>query len=59
YNELIKVLSQDMTVWSIMSVNGFIPLKEFMWMLILGYIAAGALISACGTVMSTKKYLKV
>lgn len=59
YNELIKVLSQDMTVWSIMSVNGFIPLDEFMWVLILGYIAAGALISACGTVMSTKKYLKV
>lgn len=59
YNELIKVLSQDMTVWSIMSVNGFIPLKEFMWTLILGYIAAGAVISAFGTVMSTKKYLKV
>ncbi len=59
YNELIKVLSQDMTMWSIMSVNGFIPLDEFMWMLILGYVAAGALISACGTVMSTKKYLKV
>ncbi len=59
YNELIKVLSQDMTVWSIMSVNGFIPMKEFAFMLVLGYIAAGALISACGTVMSTKKYLKV
>ncbi len=59
YNELIKVLSQDMTVWSIMSVNGFIPLKEFMLTLILGYVAAGAVISAFGTVMSTKKYLKV
>ncbi len=59
YNELIKVLSQDMTVWSIMSVNGFIPLNEFMWTLILGYVAAGAVISAFGTVMSTKKYLKV
>lgn len=59
YNELIKVLSQDMTVWSIMSVNGFIPMKEFAFLLVIGYIAAGALISACGTVMSTKKYLKV
>ncbi len=59
YNELIKVLSQDMTVWSIMSVNGFIPIDEFIWLLVLGYIVAGALISACGTVMSTKKYLKV
>lgn len=59
YNELIKVLSQDMTVWSIMSVNGFIPLKDFSLILIAGYVVAGALISACGTVMSTKKYLKV
>lgn len=59
YNELVKVLSQDMTVWSIMSVNGFIPLKDFSLILIAGYVAAGALISACGTVMSTKKYLKV
>ncbi len=59
YNELIKVLSQDMTIWSIMSVNGFIPLSEFMWILIGGYAAAGAVISAFGTVMCTSKYLKV
>lgn len=59
YNELIKVLSQDMTVWSIMSVNGFIPMKEFAVMLVIGYVAAGAVISAFGTVMSTRKYLKV
>lgn len=59
YSELIKVLSQDMTLWSIMSVNGFIPVGEFVWKLIIGYAAAGMLISAFGTVMSTRKYLKV
>lgn len=59
YSELVKVLSQDMTIWSIMSVNGFIPVSEFAVKLIIGYIAAGMLISAFGTVMSTRKYLKV
>ena len=59
YSELIKVLSQDMTFWTIMSVNGFIPLESVIWKLSAGYIAAGTVISAVGTVMSTRKYLKV
>lgn len=59
YSELIKVLSQDMTFWSIMSINGFIPLGSIIWKLSIGYIAAGTVISAAGTVMSTRKYLKV
>ena len=59
YSELVKVLTQDMTLWSIMSVNGFIPVSEFVVRLAAGYAAAGMLISAFGTVMSTRKYLKV
>ncbi|MCH5348232.1 MAG: ABC transporter permease [Oscillospiraceae bacterium] len=59
YGELIKVLSQDMTLWSIMSVNGFIPVEDVIWRLAAGYLAAGTVISAAGTVMSTRKYLKV
>lgn len=59
YNELIKVLSQDMTIWSVMSINGFIPLDEFLWKIVISYAGAGTLISAFGTVMSTRKYLKV
>ena len=59
YSELIKVLSQDMTIWSIMSVNGFIPMSEFAVKLVIGYAAAGMIISGFGTVMSTRKYLKV
>ena len=59
YSELVKVLSQDMTLWSIMSVNGFIPVSEFIWKIFIGYAAAGMVISAFGTVMSTRKYLKV
>ena len=59
YSELIKVLSQDMTFWSIMSVNGFIPIESVVIKLAAGYILAGTVISAVGTVMSTRKYLKV
>ena len=59
YSELIKVLSQDMTFWTIMSVNGFIPLESVIWRLAAGYVIAGTVISAVGTVMSTRKYLKV
>ena len=59
YSELVKVLSQDMTIWGIMSVNGFIPISEFLVKLVIGYAAAGMIISAFGTVMSTRKYLKV
>lgn len=59
YTELIKVLSRDMTIWSIMSVNGFIPVGDVIWRLAACYIIAGAVISAAGTVMSTRKYLKV
>lgn len=59
YVELVKMLSQDTTILSILSVNGFIPVGNIIWKLSLGYIAAGAFISAVGTVLSTRKYLKV
>ncbi len=59
YSELVKMLSQDMTLWSIMSINGFIPLKSVIWQLSAGYIIVGTVIGALGTVMSTRKYLKV
>ncbi len=59
YSELVKMLSQDMTLWSIMSINGFIPLKSVIWQLSAGYLVVGTVIGALGTVMSTRKYLKV
>ena len=59
YSELVKVLSQDMTFWSIMSINGFIPMQSVIWPLAFGYLVVGTVIGALGTVMSTSKYLKV
>lgn len=59
YSELGRVLMQDTTLWTAVGASGLINLKGVMWKIILGYIAAGALISAVGTVMSTRKYVKV
>lgn len=59
YSELGNVLMQDTTLWTAFGVSGLININSVMWKIILGYIAAGALISAVGTVMSTRKYVKV
>lgn len=59
YSELGKVLMQDTTLWAAFGVSGLININSVMWKIIVGYIAAGALISAVGTVMSTRKYVKV
>lgn len=59
YSELGKVLMQDTTLWTAVGAAGLINIQSVMWKIILGYIAAGALISAAGTVMSTRKYVKV
>lgn len=59
YSELGKVLMQDTTLWAAFGVSGLININSVMWKIIVGYIAAGAFISAVGTVMSTRKYVKV
>lgn len=59
YNELSSVLMKDTTLWTAMGISGMISLKAIVWKIIVGYIAVGAFISAVGTVMSTRKYVKV
>lgn len=59
YRELNNVLMQDTTIWTAMGITGLISLNDIIWKIFIGYIAAGALISAVGTVMSTRKYVKV
>lgn len=59
YRELNNVLMQDTTIWTAMGITGLISLNDIIWKIFVGYIAAGALISAVGTVMSTRKYVKV
>lgn len=59
YNEVSKMFSSDMTMWSAMGINGIIPLKNIAYQIAIGYIVSGSVISAIGTVMSTSKYVKV
>lgn len=59
YDAVVELLSSETTLLSAMGTNGFIPLDSFIWQLSAGYILAGALISALGIVMSTRKYVKV
>ena len=59
YDSLVNLLSSETTLFAAMGTTGFIPLNRFMVYAVIAYIAAGALISAVGTVISTRKYVKV
>ena len=59
YSKLSETLMQDTTLWTAMGITGLIPLKSIMWKIVIAYIAAGAIVSAIGTVMSTSKYVKI
>ena len=59
YDSLVELLSTETTLFTAMGTNGFIPLNTFIIYMVIAYIAAGAAISAVGTVLSTRKYVKV
>ncbi|MBQ4486141.1 MAG: permease-like cell division protein FtsX [Oscillospiraceae bacterium] len=59
YDSLLSVLSSETTVFKAMGISGFIPFARFSLYAFLGYIAVGAVISSIGTVLSTRKYVKV
>ena len=59
YSKIASVLAQDTTIWTALGISGLIPIESFRFNMIIAYIAAGAVISAIGTVMSTRKYVKV
>ncbi len=59
YSRIGDVLMSDTTIWTALGATGVISTESVIWKIIFGYIAAGAVISAIGTVMSTRKYVKV
>lgn len=59
YSKVMEMLMSEQTLWSAVGSGGFTPVKSIAVKLVIGYIIAGAVISAIGTVMSTKKYVKV
>lgn len=59
YNSLLKVITMDMSLWNVIGIGGFINLHDVFWNVIIFYIAVGCTIGALGSVLSTKKYIKV
>ena len=59
YDSLSALLSSETTIFAAMGTTGFIPFSHYSVYAAVGYIGAAALISAIGTVFSTRKYVKV
>ncbi|MBQ8827462.1 MAG: permease-like cell division protein FtsX [Oscillospiraceae bacterium] len=59
YKELAAMLSSEANMLTAMGITGLILPEDVIWKIILGYVVVGALLSASGTVMSTRKHLKV
>ncbi|MGN0696378.1 MAG: permease-like cell division protein FtsX [Oscillospiraceae bacterium] len=59
YDALVDVLMSDTTLWSALGISGFIPFSSVALRTVLTYILAGAFIGSIGTVISTRKYVKV
>ncbi len=59
YEKFIEALSKQMTLWKAFGIDEFIPFASVAVKVFLGYIGAGALLGAIGTVISTRKHLKV
>ena len=59
YRELAAMLSSEANMLTAMGITGLILPEDVIWKIILGYVIVGALLSASGTVMSTRKHLKV
>ena len=59
YDSLVNILSSETTLFAAMGTSGFIPFNTFALYVLGGYVLTGAVISSVGTVLSTRKYVKV
>lgn len=59
YVKIIDVLMSDSTIWVAMGIKGFIPFSKVALRMAIVYITAGAVVGSFGTLLSTKKYVKV
>ena len=60
YGKLVDVLmSADTTMWTAMGITGFIPFATLAIKVAVCYLLSGAVIGSVGTVISTRKYVKV
>ena len=59
YDSVSKLFGEDVTLWQMFGFFNFIPFDDIKWIVLAVNCAAGALLGAVGTVISTGKYLKV
>jgi len=59
YNSLLNTITMDMSLWNVIGVGGFINLSDIVWSIIGGYLIVGGFIGAFGSVISTRKHIKV
>ncbi len=59
YNAVFSLFGEDMTLWQMFGVFNLIPFEDIRWSVLALNCAAGALLGAMGTVISTGKHLNV
>ncbi len=59
YDSVYSLFGDDLTLWQMFGVFNLIPFEEIRWIVLAINCAAGALLGAIGTVISTGKHLKV
>ncbi len=59
YDAVYSLFGDDLTLWQMFGVFNLIPFEDIRWMVLAINCAAGALLGAVGTVISTGKHLKV
>lgn len=59
YIKVYNMLAQDFSTWSIFGISGIIPWNDIALYTGLAYLAVGVVISAFGSVISTRKHLNV
>lgn len=59
YDSVFSLFSTDLTLWQMFGFYGLTPFEKIMWLVLAVNCAAGALLGAVGTVISTGKHIKV
>lgn len=58
-DSIYSLFTADVALWSMSGFYGLIPFGDIMWIVLAADCAAGALLGALGSVISTNKYLGV
>ncbi len=59
YDAVFSMFGNDLTLWQMFGFFDLIPFGTITWMVLAANCAAGALLGAVGTVISTGRYVKV